>query len=444
MDPWLRAEPMSLVVRNTFIDAVPGDDDELDPPPNRTRSDPTGGRSQVVMDYARIQQPATIPLWEGTRDQEAGDADEDDDDGGEQNGEDEDDAEEDEEEDDGVPLARTVSTAYPAGLYMRGGNSTPLGAALERLASVSSENGLTRASSSLQRTVTGGGEDNLLGGGLFAPGLYHPDMMMGPIPVMNPWAPPYFMAPYGPFNAHAVPFVPGQAASGAGEEDGHEASTSSAIKVTHDMASYDPDSSGLPPLGLGAPIGLLHDFHQETRNMGAVMPDFRQFTKVGYEGRLSVISESRVHTDGVHRYLVQFTSGELSRADGVGFVFSQRLPCAKNIQRIVSIFVNQRGRICLRVFADIVRASAYCKPLELGEWVEMAIDLDKKVATFNIWPCNPDGWPPVAGTPSSTAVFNFGSKLTNKTQGGQKPVKLNVGHLACVVKNVGVTVTIGS
>ena len=66
---------------------------------------------------------------------------------------------------------------------------------------------------------------------------------------------------------------------------------------------------------------------------------------------------------------VQFTSGELSRADGVGFVFSQRLPCAlsafcslqslrshhprapaapaapgaKNIQRIVSIFAQLPG-----------------------------------------------------------------------------------------------------
>merc|ERR1712190_2803 len=111
--------------------------------------------------------------------------------------------------------------------------------------------------------------------------------------------------------------------------------------------------------------GFLHSFHQETLDMGQVNPDFRMFTKVGYEGRLSVVSESQVHTNGCHRYLVQFTSGELSRADGVGFVFSPRLPCAKNIQRIVSIFVNQSGRICMRVFADIVRASAYVKPLEL-------------------------------------------------------------------------------
>ena len=54
--------------------------------------------------------------------------------------------------------------------------------------------------------------------------------------------------------------------------------------------------------------------------MGIVQPDFRQFTKagvapgchrefhssqVGYEGRLSVVSESQVHQDGLQRYLVQ-------------------------------------------------------------------------------------------------------------------------------------------
>ncbi|CAE8621811.1 unnamed protein product, partial [Polarella glacialis] len=137
---------------------------------------------------------------------------------------------------------------------------------------------------------------------------------------------------------------------------------------------------------------------------------------VGYEGRLSVVSESRVHNDGIQRYLVQFTAGELSRADGVGFVFSQRLPCAKNIQRIVSIFVNQRGRICMRVFADIIRASAYTKPLEIGDWVEMAVDLQKQVVTFNIWSRTPSGWPPTSGKPASTAEFVFGNKLGKLNQ----------------------------
>lgn len=192
--------------------------------------------------------------------------------------------------------------------------------------------------------------------------------------------------------------------------------------------------------------------------MGMASLDFRQFAKMGYEGRLSVVSEREVHTEGVHRYLVQFTSGELSRADGVGFVFSPRLPCAKNIQRIVSIFVNQRGRICMRVFADIVRASAYVKALELGDWVEMVIDLEERVATFNIWPRTPTGWPATSGQPASTAVFPYGQRLGRSGYLGQeggkkkgaadkvpsKAVKLNAGHMAVVVKNIGVTVSLAS
>lgn len=207
---------------------------------------------------------------------------------------------------------------------------------------------------------------------------------------------------------------------------------------------YEASAPSVPPLGSGPPIGCRHSFHQETRNMGHVDPAFRHFTKVGYEGRLSVVSESQVHDDGVQRYLVQFAGGELSRADGVGFVFSPRLPCAKNIQRIVSIFVNQRGRICMRVFADIIRASTFIKPLEIGDWVEMAIDLENRIATFNVWPATVNGWPS-SGQPSSSAEFQYGSRLAKQTQaGGGKQVNLTTGHLACVVKNVGVTIIMGS
>merc|ERR1712113_1191691 len=99
-------------------------------------------------------------------------------------------------------------------------------------------------------------------------------------------------------------------------------------------------------------------------------------TKVGFEGRLSVVSEAQVRTGGMHKFCVQFTSGELSKADGVGFIFSSKLPCKKNIQRIVSIFINQRGRICMRVCEDILRASARVRALKCGDWVEMIMDLD--------------------------------------------------------------------
>merc|ERR1719446_675152 len=153
------------------------------------------------------------------------------------------------------------------------------------------------------------------------------------------------------------------------------------------------------------PEGCQHSFHQETKHMGLVDFDFRQFTKGphttdgraipknGYEGRLSMVTESPVHNGGVHRYYVQFLSNcsELSPADGVGFVFSSKLPCAKNVQKIVSVYLNQRGCTCLRVFDTIVRGPSLKRPLELGDWIEMTIDLTAMSVRFNIWPSTSTG-----------------------------------------------------
>mmetsp|Transcript_11363 Transcript_11363/g.26219 ORF Transcript_11363/g.26219 Transcript_11363/m.26219 type:complete len:493 (-) Transcript_11363:95-1573(-) len=192
------------------------------------------------------------------------------------------------------------------------------------------------------------------------------------------------------------------------------------------------------------PMGCLHRFHKESTGFGQVSRDFRQFTKgQTYEGRLSVLSEAEVHKGGLHRYLMQFTSGELTKADGVGFVFAPRLPCTKNVQKIVSVFVNQSGRICMRVFGDIIKAQAHVTPLQIGDWIEVAVDLDKSVATFNVWPADPTSWAPIPRV-SSTAEFHYGKKLAQANRTASKPVKLDMGHFACVVQNVGVTVTIGS
>eukprot|EP00913_Durusdinium_trenchii_P033600 g31453.t1 len=122
----------------------------------------------------------------------------------------------------------------------------------------------------------------------------------------------------------------------------------------------------------GPHFAARHRFHAETAKMGLMAPDLRTFTKDGsarggtsgmqFHGRLSVITEDRVKVEGLHRYSVQFCSGELSSADGVGFIFSEKLPCPKNIQKklgqtgIVSIFVNKTGRICMRAHAEVLRS----------------------------------------------------------------------------------------
>jgi len=198
-----------------------------------------------------------------------------------------------------------------------------------------------------------------------------------------------------------------------------------------------------PQLGQALPWGMEHTFHREVEDMGVVAEGHRHFTKVGFVGRLSVVSESKVHQGGTQRYLVQFSDGELSRADGVGFVFSNRLPCAKNIQRIVSIFVNQRGRICMRILNEIVRASAQVKTLQIGDWVEMAVDLEEQTVVFNVWQSSENGWPDPEKA-CSTATFPYGRRLRRLNKAHHRTFNLSAGHLACVVKNVGVTITLGS
>jgi len=209
-----------------------------------------------------------------------------------------------------------------------------------------------------------------------------------------------------------------------------------------DLMNYAGAGQEAAASSWAAPFGNEHRFHSEVSTMGSVRDNFRSFTKVGFEGRLSVVSESQVKTGGFHRFCVQFSAGELSKADGVGFIFSSKLPCKKNIQRICSIFVNQRGRICMRIFQDIIRASAHVKPLKLGDWVEMSMDLDKHVAYFTIWPANRQ----TQLSRSSHAEFAFGSKISDSytEAGNSQQLDLSTGHLACVVKNEGVTVTLGS
>jgi len=183
-------------------------------------------------------------------------------------------------------------------------------------------------------------------------------------------------------------------------------------------------------LGGGPCFGKLHRFHRSMASMGVVSSDFRSFTKTQNKNRLSIACEDKIHERGVARYAVQFTSGELSNADGVGFILSGVLPCTRNIQSIVSLFVNRTGRICVRMKQDVERISARVKAIELGDWLEVIADLEQKMLTFVVWP-------QAGGEPSAVTVGL--QKLVAKAA-----QRLPCGHLAVVVKHVGVSVTLAS
>mmetsp|Transcript_87685 Transcript_87685/g.151956 ORF Transcript_87685/g.151956 Transcript_87685/m.151956 type:complete len:439 (+) Transcript_87685:56-1372(+) len=178
-------------------------------------------------------------------------------------------------------------------------------------------------------------------------------------------------------------------------------------------------------------FGNLHAFHEECDSMGGVSEDMRVFTKVSFEGRLSLLSEAHILQGGEQMYLLRFSGGVISKADGVGFVFTNRLPCPKNIQKITSIFVNQRGQICLRVKSELVKFSVSLKPLDLGDVIGLSINLQEQRACFLVWPAD--------GGPASTAEFSFGDAL-NACKEKTVLNSVSKGCFACIVKNVGVSV----
>lgn len=186
----------------------------------------------------------------------------------------------------------------------------------------------------------------------------------------------------------------------------------------------------------GPPMGTTHRFHQKNSNMGMLSSDARTFTKKYNKGRLSIVSENKVHFQGTVRYSLQFTEGELCSADGVGFILSSDLPCTRNIQKIISVFVNRTGRICIRVHDEVVRCSRRVKELDVGDWLEVSADLVNQSVSFTVWPQDK--------SQPSFATVSFKEVLEN-ARGRVNGVPRNpCGFLAVVIKHVGVSVQLAS
>eukprot|EP00439_Symbiodinium_sp_Y106_P064520 s233_g10.t1 len=133
----------------------------------------------------------------------------------------------------------------------------------------------------------------------------------------------------------------------------------------------------------------------------------------------------------LERYCLRFTDGELSNADGVGIVFSSQLPCPQNIQKIVSVFANRTGRICMRADADVERSHVSIKALELGDWLEVTCDFDRRQVTFTVWPRD--------GGDASTATVDFSGGAERFRRLSAKIPQCASGYLAVVMKHPGLS-----
>jgi hypothetical protein len=168
-------------------------------------------------------------------------------------------------------------------------------------------------------------------------------------------------------------------------------------------------------------------WHPESKTMGTLSSDGRTFTKLEFDGRLSMVTEDEVKESGTHRYLVKIeeSSATFSAADGFGFVFGDRLPCKRNIQKINSLFINKRGQACARLQGMDTIGHGYAHPVDKGMSVEMIVDLDNCSIAFTVF----DKTDASLGSTS----FNFADIIHHT--GGKK------GFFCAVIKHVDTTIS---
>merc|ERR1719235_6506 len=138
-------------------------------------------------------------------------------------------------------------------------------------------------------------------------------------------------------------------------------------------------------------------WHKSAESVGILSEDGHVFTKTAGPRRsrmsnrgtqvelasICMVLDSSLRCGGVHRYCFEIMDGELGAADGAGFVFDSKVR-RNNIQRMRSVFLNQRGRICLRNGNQVTKLNAKLPPLDVGVCLTMLIDLNSLMARFNL------------------------------------------------------------
>mmetsp|Transcript_41807 Transcript_41807/g.108286 ORF Transcript_41807/g.108286 Transcript_41807/m.108286 type:complete len:322 (+) Transcript_41807:67-1032(+) len=182
-----------------------------------------------------------------------------------------------------------------------------------------------------------------------------------------------------------------------------------------------------------APIATCR-WHDSANKVGIVSGDGHVFTKTS--GGHKVVTNSRgmavelpsicmvfdqtLRCGGTHQYTYQLLDGELGVADGAGFVFDSKVR-RKNIQQMRSVFLNQRGRVCLRDHEHILKLGAQLPPLTAGMWLTLQIDLDSLHMHLAVY--SPEGY--------LTGITDFSVDGLFKT--GSHPEPLNSGFFCAVM-----------
>jgi hypothetical protein len=154
------------------------------------------------------------------------------------------------------------------------------------------------------------------------------------------------------------------------------------------------------------PSQLAHDigerkqscrWHETLKSIGIVSCDGHVFTKVagadqikintaGIPTKLSTICmifDDRLRCGGLHEYCYTILEGEVGAADGVGFIFDNKLK-RNNIQKTRAIFLNRRGQVCFRDRSHVQKFDVQLPSISVGMSINFVVDLNNAYAYFEL------------------------------------------------------------
>mmetsp|Transcript_9893 Transcript_9893/g.28128 ORF Transcript_9893/g.28128 Transcript_9893/m.28128 type:complete len:406 (+) Transcript_9893:77-1294(+) len=199
---------------------------------------------------------------------------------------------------------------------------------------------------------------------------------------------------------------------------GHHLDDLADIECKLAVPAQIPNALGAP--GAGGPGEATCRWHKSAKTVGVVSEDGHVFTKtssgrqkvcMGSRGRpielapLCMVFDESLRCGGTHRFNYQILDGELGAADGAGFVFDSKVR-RNNIQRMRSIFLNQRGCVCIRDHERVKKLGVRLPPLGAGMSLGLQIDLDSLYMQFIVFAV--DGHPIGSAEVSVGGFFGSG------------------------------------
>jgi hypothetical protein len=187
-------------------------------------------------------------------------------------------------------------------------------------------------------------------------------------------------------------------------------------------------------------------WHRSAETVGVISNNGHVFTKTAGPRRsrisdhgakvelasICMVFDSSLRCGGLHRYCYQIMDGEMGAADGAGFVFDSKVR-RNNIQKMRSVFLNQRGRICLRNNQQVTKLDVQLPRLTVGVSLTLIIDLDSMMAYFDI--SNSEGVPIGSANVSLESLFDQSMSF-----GAGKVSQLRSGFFCAVVTG---SITVG-